>query len=461
MKNNTYPKIVKQTVNLGNLPYFDGKNTNGEKIIKYHEDNWVEKFPRVVSLIRVNDALEINLFMEHRYRGKFMPSKHGGRSNTLGGITLLTVGSIANSMCIFLQWIEENDINWQEVYAISDSEKAKYWLPVYRYRKNLINKVISNVIDRDTANLYMNHVRQFYEWAFKQRRIDKIPFKYETKIIKKKRIDGDIDLLFTNYAVEEKGITITTTDLLIPRKYKQKKGNNSELSPYSKKEIQELYSTSALAKNGAKLKVDLAILAGLRASEVASFLASYTEDPRLSNKKSFFVEITGKFNKLRTVIVSRHLMQSLWEYANCEARQYRLEKWQMKHGNCDGAPLFLNRSGDQILAKSVGNLIFIASKELSEKGFELNKSFHDLRATFATNLAGFMLKNDCPIGFIQHKLMGLMGHTNFSTTQKYINFSQSETFDKQMAPWVDKLFGEDLEPLQEILLESNGDNKDA
>jgi len=63
------------------------------------------------------------------------------------------------------------------VYAVSDSDKAKYWLPVYRYRKYLIDQVIAKKIDRDTANLYINHERQFCEWAGKQHRIEKLPFK--------------------------------------------------------------------------------------------------------------------------------------------------------------------------------------------------------------------------------------------------------------------------------------------
>lgn len=82
--------------------------------------------------------------------------------------------------------------------AVSDSDKAKYCLPAYRYRyryrKHLIEQVIAKDIDRDTANLYINHVRQFYEWARKQDRIDKVPFKYKTKAIKKKRKDSGLDL---------------------------------------------------------------------------------------------------------------------------------------------------------------------------------------------------------------------------------------------------------------------------
>jgi hypothetical protein len=231
------PKIVKKGVNLGALPYFSGLDENKKRQVMFHEDHAVQRFPRVLSLTRVLDALEINLFLEHRYKGGFMPPKRGGNKNPLGGVSLVTLNSLANSMSLFLQWIEKNDVDWHEVYAVSDSDKAKYWLPIYRYRKHLINRVIAKLIDRDTANLYIKHVRQFYEWARKLHRIEKLPFKYKTKTINKKRKDGGIDLLFTHYGNEKKGLIITTSDLLIPKKYKQKKSADTSLSPYSQDEL--------------------------------------------------------------------------------------------------------------------------------------------------------------------------------------------------------------------------------
>ena len=196
--NDNYPKVVKQNVNLGSLPYFSDVDDGGQRTVAFHEDHVVERFSRVLSLTRILDALEINLFLDHRYKGLFMPPKRGGKKNPLGGVSLITVRSLANSMSLFLQWIEANNVDWHEVYAVSDSDKAKYWLPVYRYRKYLIDRVIAKKIDRDTANLYINHVRQFYEWARKQRRIDKLPFNYKTKIIKKKRKDGSLSPRNTN-----------------------------------------------------------------------------------------------------------------------------------------------------------------------------------------------------------------------------------------------------------------------
>jgi len=448
-------------VNLGGLPYFDGSDEQSRRQVQYHHDHWVEKFPRVLSLKRVADALEINLFLEHRFKGTFMPPKRRGKANLLGGISLTTLNSVANSMSLFLQWIEKHNVNWQEVYAVTDGDKAKYWLPVYRYRKHLIDRIVAGDIDRDTGNLYINHVRHFYEWARKQRRIDKLPFKYKTKVIKKKRKDGNIDLLFTSYGFEEKGIVVTTTDLLIPKKYRQKKVSNSELSPYEREELQALYSTHELTKDGPRLRVDMACHCGLRAEEIATFPSSLVVDPGLKSNGLFYVEIVGKYGKERTIMVSRHLMQSLWDYRNSAEHQARLSKWQLKQGGCDDAPLFLNRSGEQMLAKSIGNVISKVRKELKARGIVLKRDFHDLRSTFATNLAGFMLKKHLPLGFIQFKLMDLMGHSDFSTTQRYINFARSMTFDQQMSSWVDQLFGEFLAPLQEDVLNAQGDNASA
>ena len=58
-----YPKVVKQTVNLGSLPYVSNVDEEGQRTIAFHEDHIVERFPRVLSLIRIQDALEINLFL--------------------------------------------------------------------------------------------------------------------------------------------------------------------------------------------------------------------------------------------------------------------------------------------------------------------------------------------------------------------------------------------------------------
>ena len=335
--NDSYPKVIRQNVRLGVLPYLSSTTGPDSRKVMFHEEHLVERFPRVSSLTRVLDALEINLVLEHRYKGKFMPPKRGGNKNLLGGVSIVTLNSLANSMSLFLQWIEKNHVDWHEVYAVSDSDKAKYWLPVYRYRKHLIDQVKEKSISRDTASLYINHVRQFYEWAKTQRRIDKLPFKYKKITIKKKRKDGEIDLLFTQYGFKERGFTVTTTDLTIPKKYTKKKALGSELSPYNQSELKLLYASKTLSKHREKLRVDLAVQCGLRAVEVACFLADHVVDPTLDGNSVYYALIVGKYNKERSIMISKGLMGALWKYRNSEEHLNRLAKWQLAKGSCEGA----------------------------------------------------------------------------------------------------------------------------
>lgn len=181
---------------------------------------------------------------------------------------------------------------------------------------------------------------------------------------------------------------MTTTDLLIPKKYKQKTFNQNELAPYSREELELLYGSQELMKAASRLWVELAHQCGLRADEVATFPASAVKDPTLIPDKIFYVEITGKLSKTRKIMVSSALMASLWGYLNSTERQRRLGKWQLEHGDSYSAPLFINRSGRPMIAKSVSNVISKVRAGLDGKTLE--RDFHDLRSTFATNLAKFM-----------------------------------------------------------------------
>lgn len=194
-----FPKVIKETVNVGKLPYISSMVAK-LPVIEFHEDLWVEKFPRINSIKRVTDALEMNLYLERRYTGQYQVKSNKKQGIKHGGATLKTISSIANSLVVFLKWIEKEDIDWREVYAYSENDRAKYWLPVYRYRKYLIDKVKERTLEHSTASTYINHVRQFYEWARSTRRIEKLPFKYITKIIKKRRKDNEFDYLHIQFA---------------------------------------------------------------------------------------------------------------------------------------------------------------------------------------------------------------------------------------------------------------------
>lgn len=121
--------IIQTKLNLGTLPSFDGEllDIAGEYLIRninHQRHHEVDKFPLLFSDTRLKDCLEINLFLEYRYKGKFLRPSRGGHKNLLGGVTVKTIKSIANSLKVFLVWLEAAGLEWKDLYAVSASEKG-------------------------------------------------------------------------------------------------------------------------------------------------------------------------------------------------------------------------------------------------------------------------------------------------------------------------------------------------
>ncbi|MFT6909405.1 MAG: site-specific recombinase XerD [Oleiphilaceae bacterium] len=204
-------------------------------------------------------------------------------------------------------------------------------------------------------------------------------------------------------------------------------------SPFTKDELKALYSTQVLTDPAARLMVDLAVQTGSRVGEITGFTAGNVVDPAIANKSVYNVNIAGKYDKRRVIMVSKNLMKSLWDYRNGSDHQHRLLKWKLTTGSCKDAPLFFNRSGEHMSPQSVSNVIAKAIKELAEHhGIVLKGSFNDLRRTFAINHAGFLSSENLPIDSIKLWSAHLLAHSHSSTTQQYIKSSDSLTFDKQI-----------------------------
>lgn len=72
--------------------------------------------------------------------------------------------------------------------------------------------------------------------------------------------------------------------------------------------------------------VDLALLTGMRAFEIADFQDIHVIDPSLDNLASYHATIIGKGNKEEQILVPRTLMQRLWTYKNNNERISRAIK---------------------------------------------------------------------------------------------------------------------------------------
>lgn len=436
-------------VNCGALPYFDGttRRIDGPdeaielRELRMHRDGLVRDFPLLWCAARPVDALAMNLFMEHRYRGLFAQPKVGGKRNLRGGVIVQTLWCVANSLRGFLGWLAHTDTDWRETFAVADSDRAKAWLPPYRFRSHLIDRVEAAEISRDTANLYISHVRQFYEWAVRTERMRRVPFEYTFVPISKPRKDGGFDLLF-DAPQAGSAMMVQTSDLAIPKKYKKKTAALDDgLTPYSLQELTWLFGSEHMQLAGRRLWAQMAYVCGLRAHEVVALPEDAVVQPSGGAPRAFPFRVLGKGNKERTVLVPTFLMEALYLYKNSDERLHRAAKWDLRYGTDRERPMFLNRSGARIASASLTNLTSCVAKDLAKGGVDFRRSFHDLRATFATSLARFMLERQMPLGFIQYKLMALLGHDNFSTTQKYINFARTVTFEHQMQDWVDQIFG--------------------
>jgi hypothetical protein len=77
--------IYRLKFNVGTLPEFSGEiDEHGIRAIEYRDDHWVDNFPLIWSSGRQFDALEMNLYLEHRYKGLYRAPKRAARSNSLG-----------------------------------------------------------------------------------------------------------------------------------------------------------------------------------------------------------------------------------------------------------------------------------------------------------------------------------------------------------------------------------------
>ncbi|WP_196582996.1 tyrosine-type recombinase/integrase [Aliivibrio fischeri] len=451
----SYAKVRKIRINLGLRPYFlntdlhnyktDG---NEQREILYHTDRVVEKYPIISCPERLDLCCELNLFLIHRYTGEFSLRRNGDERNVHGKpISLKTVKSLADTLIPFVNWLVKDGSNWQEVIAEPQSitESSLELAPIWRYRNEIYHMVKSGVLNYSTARNRVNVVTSFYLWSYKNSRIKVLPFEVVNKVIRKPRKDGKFDVLFgMDLTKKRNGLPVFTTSMALPRVIKQKSATPTDaLTPYRNSELAILLGSDTVSKNQTyQLWVKLGYMVGLREFECVLLNRDFVEEVSDKNKNGKYLTFIGKGNKERTVFITSQLMKELWEYINTALYVRRLNKFQIKHGVDEPIPLFINNRGNRMSASSPGNVIGYVRDELEVKKLKrLDRSFHDLRSTFATNLTAFLIKAGKSEGFIKYKLMSLLGHSGFETTKKYINFVNGDGFEKTMMSWVDTIYG--------------------
>ena len=148
--------------------------------------------------------------------------------------------------------------------------------------------------------------------------------------------------------------------------------------------------------------VHISFLAGLRAIEIAGLRVGDVYDDTGSVRAQF--SISGKQTKggdTRTIYVSRKLRRVLEQYHAVIA-------------GCSSDPLFMTQLGSGFSANTMCQLFLQIYKDCGLKGV----SSHSGRRTFITKLAN--------TGINVRLLAALAGHSDISTTQRYIDVNDTQ-----------------------------------
>jgi integrase/recombinase XerC len=147
-----------------------------------------------------------------------------------------------------------------------------------------------------------------------------------------------------------------------------------------------------------KAIMELLYASGLRVSELVGLDLTHL------NLADGVVRVLGKGRKERVVPVGTKACEAIDKYLNMRKSVYPI--------NETSDPLFVNRQGGRLTARSIERLV---SKYLKKCGIQKSVTPHVLRHTFATHLLN--------AGADMRGIQELLGHASLSTTQKYTHVS--------------------------------------
>ncbi len=164
--------------------------------------------------------------------------------------------------------------------------------------------------------------------------------------------------------------------------------------PYTSEEVQQILDT---ARGWRKVALMIALYAGLRQQEIQSLDIKDITDGVILVRE-------GKGRKMRHVAIPSKL-------------QEELKRWvQLRELQDSGESLLITNRGTRPQLQS-GSVLQVLSKQV---GFRV--SWHRCRATYATQL----YRRSKDVKLVQHQL----GHTNSSTTDRYIQRSLQEVSEQ-------------------------------
>ena len=294
----------------------------------------------------------------------------------------------------------------------------------------------------------IRRVREFYIWSYHRGIAEKLPFELELKAIRKKK-SNDFDILYSIPNKNSSGSSIQAwvSNLSIPKKFKQKARKPEALQPFNRQELAALLNTNVAKHPTYGLFLKCAYLAGLRSFEVVKIDYCDIVNPSESPTRSVYkIGLVRKHHMQKPINISSALMGQLFEYTQTarwkNRRKIHEEKYQINNPE-QPLPLFLNSSGERMADTTAGDSIRYARKEQRNKGVEvLKRSYHDLRSTFGTYLAMYLIQKLEDPRRVRAILRKWMGHEKSIVTESYIDFAKATDPSEfgAMHDWVEDIY---------------------
>ncbi|WP_258177078.1 tyrosine-type recombinase/integrase [Photobacterium damselae] len=360
------------------------------------------------------------------------------------------LNSYSRALLKYWSFIEDSNLQWDHFPPI------KRLKPTYLFRSFLLTEIQENRLSQSTANIYINHVKNFYLWAIYEKFLlvkneQEAPFKIE-----------QLHVQNTGALVHiSPTIKIDSSDLRIRVAKDNQTKNVRSLSPLSRESLKLLAQLLTQVSEELKLQCLLALQCGLRIQEVSSFTikALNAAIPLAESRHRYELPIgpsTGiatKYGKERYIEISIELLTVLNNYAISERRLKRLKKLENKLeaislGNItlskDKAdvfnsckrfePLFISEQGNPVNQKVIGARWAEFRSLIRKQDPSFQHRFHDLRATYSTYRLNDLLETGLQAVEALELLMGWMGHNHEQTTWKYLKFlKRKEVFKEKFA----------------------------
>lgn len=321
--------------------------------------------------------------------------------------------STGRALYDFFSFLQPHELNWRDV----DRGEAKSLLAGYRDYC-----LMTCGLALGTTRQRLHYICKFYEFALKEGWVERLPFTYEERSVRRK----------TSFLahVDAGGGKAMANDVM-PRTYKA-------LPRFlSMAEIKALLATVENPHH--RMMMRLALHTGLRREEIATFPLAYVFDPEKAERTERNLRIRldpfdgssmmTKGRKPREIYLSRQFMVELYRYVTkVRGERASLSKTAQRE-------LFLNQSGETYGedGKSINRIISNAGKRAGVKVHT-----HMLRHTYATHTLVSLQRNPAsglePLVFIQRQL----GHASVQTTMVYLHLV-NEMADKAVFAYDDEL----------------------